>query len=692
VALTKEEQQLVVSVTGRLEVERLTEEYRKAERALADTIKQNQQGTLVGAAYETQLKAQTAALNGVSQSLGKAQGSVREYRQNMVALGYVLNDFFSVQGGIAQRLNAIANNMPMLLAGFSGWGLAAGALLPILGALTPALGKLWETLAGSGVIEQAKTRLESLRETIKAIEAKPVKLAVDYSDLENARKQAEQLQAGLKAFEEWKNLTSKAQQESGRRVGDVLSEAKGGNKEVTDKLEAQRAKEILAADPQYSELQRKAKEAKEAADSIDQDIYAEPGAGDAYRKQAEEFTKEAAARAAQVKEQARGDIGSIYAGARRGDEAQQEELQRRLRGVGRDSLAQDLAAATPRAIKAQEEARKGLAETVKNTSQGLAKNLRRTLDRRQRAGAVGEVNRQIVNRRQRTLTTEIPNAKDPSRPAEKLPITPEVKRQFEEGLAAVLKETSDAMKAAALKGIAAGQLDKQTTFDLVGIANNSAAAASLPPDLREAITTAAAQQSMRGARAGLGPTPVTQPAPQLRQPRGVDAKIQRAHEKNAAQLRADQAEAAADKTAAAAARKKGPKNVLLRRQARWKARKEPKPQQTAPQAAADAQAVDAAQQAAAGEKRAEQVGQAQGRQQAVNQAAAATGKPPEAVQSAMEFLKKQQAVIAAQQNELNQLRGLFTAGGRQAEALRQRQQAEAAQWQSDGYSFLPPWQ
>lgn len=141
-ALTIEEQRLVMTVSGRQDVEQLTQALNAEENTLRELISAKQAGLVSDATYESQIKRTTTAMIANKEALDKARVAVGGYQQNITAAGYAMNDFFSVSGGIDQRLNAMANNLPGVFAGFGGLGLALGAVVPIAAALI----KNWDAL------------------------------------------------------------------------------------------------------------------------------------------------------------------------------------------------------------------------------------------------------------------------------------------------------------------------------------------------------------------------------------------------------------------------------------------------------------------------------------------------------------------------------------------------------------------
>lgn len=202
--LTKEEQQLIVTVTGRDDVERLTVAYNAEEATLRQLIEAKKSGTISDAAYDAQVKRTTAGMVANAAGMNKAKVAVGEYRQNLMGLSYTLNDFFAVQGNLQQRLNAIANNMPMLLAGFGGWGLALSAILPILGALLPALFQLAKSLGFEESIKLGISGIDHLKAKLEELEKNPPKLSMDLDVLQAAKRELDALQKNMGRFEQGK--------------------------------------------------------------------------------------------------------------------------------------------------------------------------------------------------------------------------------------------------------------------------------------------------------------------------------------------------------------------------------------------------------------------------------------------------------------------------------------------------------
>lgn len=141
--------------------------FEKVDSAIADL--QHMKGAATGA--QDALESVSVSTAQVGKSLQGAKFSLADYRQNLTALGYTVNDFTSVQGDLSQRLNAIANNLPMLLAGFGGLGLALSALVPVIGLVIKNWDHIVEAFTGETAIIKTTGTLAEMKDTLKEVNA-----------------------------------------------------------------------------------------------------------------------------------------------------------------------------------------------------------------------------------------------------------------------------------------------------------------------------------------------------------------------------------------------------------------------------------------------------------------------------------------------------------------------------------------
>lgn len=181
------------------------------------------------------LSAVDLAMQEVAESSDRAAKSIRkageeskstkqslvDYQQRIQGLGYTVNDFVSVSGDMSQRLNAIANNMPMLLAGFGGLGLALSAILPIVGLII----KQWDTISSlwedrkpiTGATESLDGMSEALKRNKQALEDLREKGSLNLSQLQEFNRLTEE---GIRLEKEF---TAAKETEANRKAMGPLS-------------------------------------------------------------------------------------------------------------------------------------------------------------------------------------------------------------------------------------------------------------------------------------------------------------------------------------------------------------------------------------------------------------------------------------------------------------------------------------
>lgn len=289
-------------------------------------------------------------LTHVTTTAGKTQTASKGLSQNMTGLSYAFNDFFGASGDISQRLNAIANNLPMLLAGFGGLGLALSALVPVI-ALVIRNWELFSKAFGAGV-ESIKDQVTTLKDRIKELEDKPVKLTVDVLELEDAQQKLDILKKGLAAFEAAQQTRTTPQKESGQEVASILAEeSPGGEGATAAAIRAQLAHEKLA--PHAEEFSKLRKTADEEALRAEQ---ASAAGAVENAAQAAAVALAARERIASIEkaasDDAKAEAGTMLDNAKKGDVAAQRALAENLRKVGRRKLAESIEGASPDALAA----------------------------------------------------------------------------------------------------------------------------------------------------------------------------------------------------------------------------------------------------------------------------------------------------------------------------------------------------
>ena len=256
------------------------------ERALADLQKQLQAGVISFAAFESEsdkvierlneLRTATtvtedvlrglgesttvvvASMDKVSVSKEKASTASANLRTSIVATSYAIQDFSSTTGDLGAKLNSVSNNIPQILVGLGGIGtaLSVGATAAI------AFYRNWDSIKSLFIdipfeFGKATTSLSELRDRIKELENKKVKVGAEYDELEKAKEAAKELVRALELAEEIRTGQAKAERESGARIKAAIAEAPGGGAAVVSALAAPREAELRA----QAEAQAKREEA-----------------------------------------------------------------------------------------------------------------------------------------------------------------------------------------------------------------------------------------------------------------------------------------------------------------------------------------------------------------------------------------------------------------------------------------------
>lgn len=397
--LTREEQELILKVTGAGDVQRLVQEIKKEEAALRGAVAAHEAheaevgvSTAATAAYEAELKRSVAVLAEKTQALGKARVAAADYRQNLTGLSYALNDFLSVNGGIQQRLNAIANNLPMLLAGFGGVGLALSAIVPIVAALLPHLDKLGKALGFEEPIQAGLTGIERLKAKLKELEEKPTKLAVDIRGIQEGRQALEKLQRDVEAYNTLVESRRTRERASADANAKVLAEA--GGAEVGGALKAAAAKRLEASDPETLDARRKIAELEGKLRRLEESgpVPGDETGGETREFFRGQFQKDIAKerdrieqRRLAISDPGNGDaaraVGNAVGAVQRGDPG---PLAGQLEGIGRNDLAEQLRKNSPKALALEEARRKAKAiwdKVAEDDAEVAAKRQKAILDR-----------------------------------------------------------------------------------------------------------------------------------------------------------------------------------------------------------------------------------------------------------------------------------------------------------------------
>lgn len=353
------------------------------ERALADLQKQLQAGVITFAAFESEsdkvierlneLRAATTVTEDVLRGLGesttvvvasmekvsvskeKASTASANLRTSIVATSYAIQDFSSTTGDLGAKLNSVSNNIPQILVGLGGLGtaLSVGATAAI------AFYRNWDSIKSIFVdvpfeFGKATNSLTELRDRIKELENKKVKVGAEYDELEKAKETAKELVRALESAEEIRTGQAKAERESGARIKAAIAEAPGGGAAVVSALAAPREAELRA----QAEAQAKREEAaleERARRAVEMELPLNPRVIEA---EWNAIQSRWGARLKGIAAEAEAQVGQLLSTAIKGTGEEQaraqEALRRGLAGAGQGALAERIGGLGPMQIQGME--------------------------------------------------------------------------------------------------------------------------------------------------------------------------------------------------------------------------------------------------------------------------------------------------------------------------------------------------
>ena len=272
------------------------------------------------------------------------------FKTGMQQGAYAIGDFMSTSGGWGQRLNSIANNIQFVGAQFGPWGMAAGlAVQGVATALT-----VYERSIGKAT-EHIGDAVKQIQGQIEELEDKPIKLAVDFMELDALKAKLEEVRIAEQGLKSFRGLRTGFETESGQNVEEVFRQAPGGARAATDKLTGSLNKQQEAA------FNKEIADAEAAAqDKIK--VLKESGGLGSYEDEirvinleVEKKRQEVSSKRASFQKVVNEKIGALLAAAKSGDQGAQTELAGRLRGAGLGGMAGEIEGATPAALQAFDE-------------------------------------------------------------------------------------------------------------------------------------------------------------------------------------------------------------------------------------------------------------------------------------------------------------------------------------------------
>lgn len=417
-------EELILITRGEAEVERLKQRLEQQEATLARLIATQGKAAAAGNDFSSAITSSAERVVTLKRVLDQTQASVSQLKlgstktdidevgkssggagRGILQFGQTLDDAKQFSFGFSQGMRAIGNNIPGLVLGLGGTAGLAGAI-SIVGSLLGILGPKIEEFIKSFSTEQTdqfKSSIDQLKESIKALEEKPTKLAVDTFELDVAKQKLAELQKAQKAFEEAGQSRSRVQRESGQEVKALLEEAPGGEKALRDRLQSQLRRQS-EADPGSLIGQAKA-EAQAAQAELQKEV--EIQAASPYTEGGEATVQLLRARVAKANENLQKafgktqettslEVGTLLGGAKEGDAGQQQRLVGLIRslpgqdvGTAKDrtdtlaNLAANITGASPEAFAQVEEEDRAEAEFQEGNKR--AKEARVAREKREKA-------------------------------------------------------------------------------------------------------------------------------------------------------------------------------------------------------------------------------------------------------------------------------------------------------------------
>jgi hypothetical protein len=419
-----------------------------------------------------------------------------KYRQNLIALGYSFNDFFGVTGSISQRLNAIANNLPGVLAGFGGLGLALSGIVPIIAMVV----QNWDNLkkAFGGTVDEGVTQLDRLEKRVKELSKEHVELVVDRRELERSEEQLERLKKALNDFRALQQKQTSAEHEAGRGVEQALGEA--GAPQITEALRQKFIKEQTAQSQKagpLAEAQKAQADAEKRLAEWSKPLNRPLERGEATARVQEQerarrdiATAQEQARKARlaIEEQARKHVGEMTTTAVSGhgaeQTAQREQLAKELEAIGQQDLARQIRDSSAAAVRWWQEA-EATGKIVEEFMEEAARDEKAALDERKRIQqeTLDELIRSKELDAANDAAAKAVNAKGLGALESFQALKDEIQQDI---LASLRKQKVDLTNAEAITARAAGQ-EAEQAFTRVGRAGQKAATVQAKADTKAAM-------------------------------------------------------------------------------------------------------------------------------------------------------------------------------------------------------------
>jgi hypothetical protein len=360
-------QNLILNVQGRDEVARLSAELQKEEETLRQTIALFGQASVQSEFFAKSTLKARQELEHAQKVVATTATNTRNYQQALMASSFALQDFMSANGGFAQQMMSVSNNIPTMLSGFqlSTAAIAGiGAAFTVIAVAAPQIAQAAKSMKLFGdEAKGAHDQLDLIKQRIEELEKKPVKLAVETAEIDAARiklRQLEDAQRAHTASMEGKSIWEKEAGDQAKAFFDANGpEYKAAHKKMVDT----RAGELAGTDKEFQAAFRDNQTAEQGIGDLEQQMKENPAdaadlnaAIEVQRKIAAAAREKMAQRVQGLRGDAELSIGGLRAGVEKGnDPTARANLAGRLRQAGAGDLAGGIEGLDPDAIQADEE-------------------------------------------------------------------------------------------------------------------------------------------------------------------------------------------------------------------------------------------------------------------------------------------------------------------------------------------------
>lgn len=346
--------------TLEIKLQRLDQSYKQGNITLTAYASKTQHIKNEIAALKGGIDAATTALqkHGTAQAAiasldARSTGGMRNTQMGFLELSRAFED---AQFG----LRGVLNNIPTTIQMFGGpAGLAAG-VSAVAVAFSIALPYIQKFVDGLGILEKEtesiKGPIDDLKTRIEKLEAKPIKLEVDYNEIEQATKELKRLEEAKRAFDAAGKGRDPYEKKAGEAAQEAFNLPDGQAEAIKEKLKAQILSEMKTQDLTKFQNDVSAAEGSLAGAFDPASRRLAQQQLDAAKKKLDDARKNKGDANTANKQTAEIEAGKLYEGINAGNDPKaRAEMARRLRKMGEENLARSVELASPEELLKQDQ-------------------------------------------------------------------------------------------------------------------------------------------------------------------------------------------------------------------------------------------------------------------------------------------------------------------------------------------------